>query len=441
MGGKRQFSDIKCPEGVEIRCGSTLRIIFRYRGVRCRESLKLKATASNIKYAANLRGEILNAIGRCTFNYATYFPKSKNAKKFGCHIPSNITIGSMLEKYLQLAERTLEPSTYEDYRNKTWRYLMPIFQNIPIRELTPAMLREWIAGLKLTIKTIQNALTPLRAIIDTALIDEIIDKNPLDHIIVSKLVSKETSKSSYEVDPFNKDEIKAILNTAQGQVKNLFQFAFFTGLRTSELIALEWGDIDWIKGQVCVRRAYVKGRIKTTKTKAGRRDVLLLLPALAALNAQKAYTFLYGQRIFHYPLKNTPWKDPGQIRQQAWQYVLRRAGVRYRNPYQTRHTYASMMLSNNENIMWVAKQMGHATTEMVMRTYGKWLPDYSVAAGYKPIHNWDNHIQLQETNSPNLAPQTSETNFFNKNLSINQEINWRSLGDSNPCYRRERAVS
>ncbi len=107
----------QCPEGVEIR-SKTIRIIFRYRGVRCRESLKLKATSANIKFAINLRGEILNAIARGTFNYLTYFPKSNNAKKFGYKPPSNISIGKMLEEYLEQVKQTLELSTYDGYYKK-----------------------------------------------------------------------------------------------------------------------------------------------------------------------------------------------------------------------------------------------------------------------------------------------------------------------------------
>ncbi len=441
MGRERYFSNIECPEGVEIRRGKTLRIIFRYRGVRCRESLKLTATASNIKYAANLRGEILNGIARGTFNYAVYFPQSKNARKFGYKPPSNITIGEMLNEYLDLVKRTLEVSTYDGYYKKTHRYLMPAFKDIPVRELTPALIREWVKDFNLTLKTIQNALTPLRAIIATALIDEIIDKNPLDHIFVAKLVNKETSESDYEVDPFDKKEIEAILNSAEEQIRNFFQFAFFSGLRTSELIALEWGDIDWIHGQVHVDRAFVSGIIKKTKTSAGKRLVLLLPPALEALKSQKAFTFMQGKTIFHAPFSSQPWSSPFQIRHSAWLPLLRRAGVRYRNPYQTRHTYASMMLSNGENIMWVAKQMGHANIETVIKYYGRWIPDNSVVGGYKPVNDWGSHIHLNDQRSPNLAPQAIKSGGFSENSFENQTLKWRPQGDSNPCYCRERAMS
>ncbi len=429
MGGKRQSSNAaNCPKGVEIRDlgdgRTSLRIAFQFHGVRCRESLKLEATSAHIKFATNLRGEILNAIARGTFNYLEYFPHSKTAKKLGYTKPLELNpkIGDLLRDYLEQAEKTVEYSTYYGYKRKCERHLIPAFGDILIRDLIPATIREWIKGLKLTAKTVRNILTPFRSVIETALVDEIIDKNPLDKIVLSKLLDKKTRKSKYVVDPFDKKEIEAILNSAIGQIKNLFQFAFFTGLRTSELMALEWGDIDWINGRVYISRAIVYGRLKETKTAAGERYVLLLPPALDALKSQKAYTFLQNERVFHYPLKNTPWQEPSQIRQQAWLPLLRKAGVRYRNPYQTRHTYASMMLSNGENIMWVARQMGHKNTEMVMKTYGKWIPDSSITTGYKLVNDWANHIELKGEKCPNFAPLVGEFQPSSNNIYMNQNV-------------------
>lgn len=119
---------------------------------------------------------------------------------------------------------------------------------------------------------------------------------------------------------------------------------------------------------------------------------MLLPPAIEALNAQMKYTFDNEQRAFHNPRTNQPWETDHQIRRTAWVHTIKKAGIRYRNPYQTRHTYASMMLSGGENIMWVASQMGHVDTEMVMKTYGKWIPDDASKKGYRPINNWGAYI-------------------------------------------------
>lgn len=192
------------------------------------------------------------------------------------------------------------------------------------------------------------------------------------------------------MDPFNPSEIQAILMAAEAEAKHLFQFAFYSGLRTSELMALQWEDVDWAKGTVDVRRALVRGRLKSPKTYAGRRTLLLLPPALEAIKAQRKLVSRKSKRsslIFWNPNTGGHWSYD-TIRK-AWVNLLNKGQVRYRNPYQTRHTYASMMLSGGENIMWVANQMGHVDTQMVIKTYGKWIPDLSAVSGYRPLNDWN----------------------------------------------------
>jgi integrase len=394
MGGERKTNKsakhVKVSKGIEIRHwqkSNSIRIIFCYKGIECRETLRLEPTSGNIKYAERLRGEILNAIERGSFSYANYFPNSKRAKLFG-HVASNVTIGELLSDFLKQAENTLQLSTYIGYKKVCNAHLMNTFGNIHIKELTPAFIRKWISSLNLTAKTIRNILIPLRSILDEALNDDIIQRNPLDRVVLTRVINKKTIKSDYEPDPFDINEINAILQNAKDQAKNFFQFALFTGLRPSELIALEWRDIDWVNGLVRVKRAVVEKQEKCTKTEAGERDVMLLPPAFEALQAQKIYTYLEGKRIFHNPRTGQPWETHAQIRKTCWKYILKKAGIRYRNPYQTRHTYASMMLSAGENMLWLARQMGHRDTEMIIKTYAKWIPDPSSKVGYKPVNDW-----------------------------------------------------
>ncbi|MCY1525550.1 putative defective protein IntQ [compost metagenome] len=164
------------------------------------------------------------------------------------------------------------------------------------------------------------------------------------------------------------------------------QFAFWTGMRTSELVALDWGDIDWIRGEVRVSRAMTqaaKGSAEVTKTAAGARTIKLLGPALTALQAQKVHTFLAGIEVFQNPRTSERWAGDQPIRKTMWAPGLKKAGVRYRRPYQTRHTFASMMLSAGEHPMWVAQQMGHSDWTMIARVYGRWMPGADEQAGAK----------------------------------------------------------
>ena len=173
--------------------------------------------------------------------------------------------------------------------------------------------------------------------------------------------------------------------------RNLVRFALWTGVRTSELIALNWSDIDFVGGYVRVRRALTRearGVAEFPKTAAGRRDIRLLSPAAEALQAQKAHTFMTEDDgpIFK-TRAGERFSGSHQI-WRIWKAALKRAGVRYRNPYQTRHTYASMMLSAGEHPMWVAKQMGHADWTMIARVYGRWMPSADTEAGNRAVEKF-----------------------------------------------------
>lgn len=345
-----------------------------YRGSECRETLKLAHTKANIRYAERLRGEILNAIVLGTFSYAKYFPDSAQLKKFGVQ-PRNwkVTVGDLLKQQFDIYERTLAPSTLKSYRIILESRLMPQWGNTLLSELSPAALRAWISGLGIKAASTRQVLIPLRGALELAINDDLIEINPLDRVLLRKTLDREAYKAEYEVDPFNAQEIAAILSAGHDQARNVFQFAFYTGMRPSEYIALRWDSIDWTEFKAKVERSRVMGISREElKTRAGRRLVELRRGAVEALVAQKQHTFLAGGLIFHDPATGEGW-DNTQRLSLFWSEMIKKGKVRYRNPYQTRHTFASTLLSTGSNPMYVAKQMGHADTTMITRTYGRWL--------------------------------------------------------------------
>jgi integrase len=79
--------------------------------------------------------------------------------------------------------------------------------------------------------------------------------------------------------------------------------------------------------------------------------------------------------VFLDPKDSKPWKSDKPIRKRVWTPALAKAEVEYREPYQTRHTFASMMLSAGKNPLWVAKQMGHKDWGMIRLRYGRWIDE------------------------------------------------------------------
>ena len=370
------------PRGIRVR-GERLQIDFQYQGVRCRETLPLRPTPSNVRLAIQKREAVLYAITTQTFDYLAHFPDSELGRRL-FRSASRVTIAELLNRFLRTREQTTERSTWKNYRSAVTFHLLPSFGKLAVSELRTSDIRAWRAELTISPKRINNVLIPLRGALEDAFRDGLIAENPAARIA--------SLKHRYdEPDPFSIDEIRAILGAAPSQASHLFQFAFWTGLRTSELIALRWGDVDFVGLQIRVRRASVGKVTKAPKTAAGERDVKLLLPALEALNAQIPFSESQGAEVFLNPRTGRPWLEDGQIRKTAWQPALRLAGVRYRYPYQTRHTYASLMLSSGENPMWVASQMGHRDWGMIRKRYGRWLASVEHTAGSLAASLWSPH--------------------------------------------------
>ena len=358
---------------------NSIEIDFRDKGIRYRETIKLPPTKANMRFAANMRAEIKRQIARGTFDLAEYFPNSKKIALFGGATGGKTTVGKALWTWVRGHKKNVTPAALREYEKVIKKHLEPAFGHMLLTELTRVQIKDWRAELSVSASTINNILVPLNKTLQDAHIDGLITKNPMEHIKTLKRVTREP-------DPFTPSEMKAILAQMDGQILNLYQLLFFTGLRTSEVIALEWGDIG--SDHIRVRRAMVRRAIKEPKSESGIRKVKLLQPASEALERQKAHTYLAGKEVFHDPLTNAPWVSDKAQREAHWKHALKRAKVPYRVPYQCRHTYASMLLSSGENAMWVAKQMGHADTQILFKRYARWIPDIDPLAGTRVAEIW-----------------------------------------------------
>lgn len=368
--------------GVKAASESSIEISFMYRGVRCRERIPLKPNPANLKRAEQHRAAILHAITANTFDYATTFPESPKSRLFARQIGDVESFDVYLDRWIINQQKHLKASTYKGYKKIVDHQLVPWFGDMMLSNLKRKDVRAKLDTLESGNKTLANIQSVLRKALDDAIEAELIEINPLAAWRYSKI---EPPKKIDDIDPFTIDEQALILGNLAGQGLNLIQFALWTGMRTSELVALEWGDIDWVRGEIRISRAITQAseEAEVTKTVSGKRDVKLLRSAHAALEAQKAFTFLKGEEIFQNPKTGKRWDGDAPIRKTLWTHALKRAGVRYRRPYQTRHTYASMMLSAGEHPMWVAKQMGHSDWTMIARVYGRWMPDADSTAGSK----------------------------------------------------------
>jgi|TARA_R110002012_G_scaffold28735_2_gene89850 integrase len=375
MGNKRT--------GVRKISSSSIEISFVYQGIRCRPRVRGKPTEANLTKAKRFRESILYAIDQGTFDYASTFPNCKQRHKF--ELGGSTKFKAFLNRWHNehKEDNDLADST-ESTNDGIVKRLNKDLGKYYLSQITPERIEKFFKnkrtdqGKKITTKTINNYLSILRPALQQAVNSNLLNKNPLDNIVITGSKSKAKEK----VDPFSHYEINTILSHCSGPLHNIFKFAFWTGLRPSELIELQWNDIRDGKVFVKRKRTVYSKKAERLKTLASYRSVKLLPDALAALSDQKQYTYERHQHIFYNPNTKEPWSSP-KVYREAWIRILSKTDLKYRYPYQTRHTFATMMLGAGENLMWVSNQMGHESTKETLDTYARWIDDNDSDAGMK----------------------------------------------------------
>lgn len=359
--------------GVEVRDGS-IRLNFTYDGQRYRKTLlvdnkPLAPTVANRKYATRLIEEIHDKIRLGVFVMAEYFPASGST--------SGLTVADQLDTWL--AGQRIENSTKAGYSSaiKFWKaapYDDPksgAMGDLPLRKLVASHIKIAIASKPgLSGKTVNNYVSVLRDALELAVTDKVLRDNPVSSI-------KRAKYQKPTPDPFSAEEREKIIakmaERHPGQVANMVEFWFWTGLRTGEMFGLAWRHVDLASGTVLVAETVVRGEEKdSTKTDTAR-TVRLNSRALAALQRQRQHTQMAEDgRVFHDPRYGAGWHEERAFRRSYWEPVLKALGMRYRRPYNCRHTYATAMLMVGMTPAFCAKQLGHSV-EMFLKTYAKWI--------------------------------------------------------------------
>jgi len=285
------------------------------------------------------------------------------------------TVKEMIDISLKMHKASRKYLTNKGYELVLKRNIIPIFGNRKIDSIKASELTLWQNLLLETLsnKTVINCRIIFYGIFEDALRDELIQKNPFSIIKAPRNITKS------ENIPFTKDEIFQILKASPLKIRAFFAIGFFTGMRTGEITGLKWSDIDFSNRIIQVRRTRNKGIETTPKTKSSIRDVEILdvlLPYLEnhlQFKTNNEYLFLTKYRL--------PFYSASKISSTYWKNILESLNIEYRNIYQMRHTFASMMIASGEDILWVANMLGHKNSNITLSTYAKYMKDEKKTRG------------------------------------------------------------
>lgn len=274
-----------------------------------------------------------------------------------------LTVGAYAEKWL--TGRRLEARTRAHYRSLLDAYVLPTFVGVPLRHVTPELVRDWYAGTAVDRPTTRaHAYGLLRTILGQAERDELIGKNPC-HIRGAGNV-----KRAKKIEPATLVELEAIVTAMPERYRVMTLLASWCGLRFGELAELRRSDVSTKLGVVRVRRGVVRAAgetiVKKPKSDAGIRDVAIpphLLPAVRDHLLRHAEK---GKDGLLFPARSGGHLAPSSLYRvfYAAREAAGRPDLRF---HDLRHTGAVLAAQTGATLAELMGRLGHSTPGAALR--------------------------------------------------------------------------
>ncbi|GAA8063867.1 hypothetical protein HpDR66_06660 [Helicobacter pylori] len=291
----------------------------------------------------------------------------KNAEKRTLKIQSKITILEALKRFLALKIGLKQTSlnSLENVFNSIFR-VMGLKESDKLKKITKEKIAIYHEDTLKHYKknTIHNLNANLKSFLEFCETERFIEKSPYFSITLKN------AQEATAIMPFTLEEMKTIIKSAQDlRLKAFLTVAFLTGMRTGEQLALMWEDIDFNEKKIVINKSLNElGSITTPKNKPSVREVDLLEPVGKILKELQASEPANKKFVFiSMPKRITMF-------QRAFRALLKALNLKDRKLYTTRHTFASLMLSQGEEAMWVSKTLGHKDLNTTYKTYSHYIP-------------------------------------------------------------------
>jgi integrase len=263
----------------------------------------------------------------------------------------------------------LRPRTLEAYETATRLHLKPYFGALQMRAIGPDQLVQWHAeqrALGASAWSIKGRWGTLRLILAHAARHGIIGANPCDLLGRRERPKAGDARKRFLTD----DEMRQLLSATSGRYQVLVALGLFAGLRLSEALGLIWREIDFSAGAIHVRHQLDRaGRRVELKTGRGRRDVTLM-DSLGRMLREHKLASRHSANAD--PVLGTANQTPLSQRNatRALDRATKSAGLGDVTLHALRHTFASMLIAQGRDVIFVADQLGHSDPSITLRVYG-----------------------------------------------------------------------
>jgi integrase len=366
--------------GVKIRKrGGKWFVFVNYHGQR-----KAKCVGSSRDVAESVRRQLE---ARLALGDLGVFTEAESQK---------LTFNAYADRWLKdYAHMECKTSTADGYEGVLRQYLRPRFGTRQLDEVKRDDIKNLIKDLiaaDLSRNTIRNALCVIRGMFNHAIEAGALDSNPAARLGRFTRTARVAETKGSALTAKEAQQFLEAAGIVCLDYHPLFLTALRTGLRRGELVALQWGDIQFGRDDddpnrfIVVQHNYVRREHTTTKSKKSRRvDISRdLRKSLLELRDKRLLeAFLKDKQDISddlvFPSPEGSILDPDNLYHRYFRKVLAKAGLRKIRLHDLRHTFGSLLIQNGASIVYVKEQMGHSSIQVTVDIYGHLIPGADVS--------------------------------------------------------------
>jgi integrase len=307
--------------------------------------------------------------GRTRKDVATKLSKAIADRDSGLVYDSeNLKLANYLDRWLDAIRDTLRERTWQRHEQVTRLHLSPTIGSTKLDKLNAIQVQSLYRSKLdegLSPRTVQIIHATLYKALKQAVKWSLVPRNVCDAVNPPRVPKA-------EIKPLDAEQAKRLLKTAketQPEFYALYVLAVTTGMRSDELLGLQWRDINLEAGTLRVNRTIFNGKVNMPKTVKSRRSIKLSRLAIYALKRHPRN----GEWVFCTRVKTSI--SVHNLHNRLWRPLLKRADLpQHTRFHDLRHTCATLLLSKGVHPKIVSELLGHSSIEITLDTYSHILP-------------------------------------------------------------------
>jgi len=288
----------------------------------------------------------------------------------GIYLPDKkIPIFSKVAKdWFEYKKLNVRASTLKMYRGHLKHHFQNV-DNIKVNRITTAKVEKFITDKQtndMNLTTLRKIIVTFNQVMNYAVRHKYIDHNPVRD---AERPKGQGGEEKEHIRILNPSEINALLASEKNQkYRTLFMLAIFSGARQGELFGLKWSDLDWFNNQIHVQRTYNTGAWYKPKSKRSNRKIDLGPEMITELKRWKI-ACPPNELDLVFPNRNGKPLDNGHLLSRNFKPALKIAGLPKIRFHDLRHTYASLLIEQGENVKYIQNQLGHSSPMVTLNVY------------------------------------------------------------------------